>query len=101
MFRDSPLYLSTVQQWGTVSGTPNDLNTWDTTKGYEVRVVATLPINFKNSGLFAVANVLGDAGNVVDEKAECSGLSKSSMNVKIASSRQGNPLEVCYFILGY
>lgn len=92
---------SGIRQWGRVSGTPNDLNTWDTTKGYEVRVVATLPINFKNSGLFAVANVLGDAGNVVDEKAECSGLGKSSMNVKIASSRQGNPLEVCYFILGY
>ena len=105
--QDGPIPLSGLsplvvcRQWGRVSGTPNDRFDWDGSRGYETQVGTTLPISFKNSSLFAVANILTDAENVVDEKAECSSLAQGSMIVKIASSHQGQSLTACYFILGY
>lgn len=95
------LFRGLIIQWGRVSGTPNDRFVWDGSHGYETSVVTTLPISFKNSSLFAVANILTDAENVVDEKAECGSLAQGSMIVKIASSHQGQSLTACYFILGY
>ena len=89
------------KQWGRVSGTPNDYFIWDGTKGYEVQVNTNLPIQFKNSALFAVANILTDAENVVDDKAECCNLGQGTMTLKIASSHQSQSLTACYFILGY
>ena len=89
------------RQWGRVSGTPNDYFIWDGTKGYEVQVNTNLPIQFKNSALFAVANILTDAENVVDEKAECCNLSQGTLTLKIARSHQGQSLTACYFIIGY
>lgn len=89
------------KQWGRVSGTPNDYFIWDGTKGYEVQVNTNLPIQFKNSALFAVANILTDAENVVDEKAECCNLGQGTLTLKIASSHQSQSLTACYFILGY
>lgn len=89
------------KQWGRASGTPNDAFLWDGTKGYEIQVNTRLPIQFKNSVLFAVANILTDAGNVVDEKAECCNLRQGTLTVKIASSHQGISLTACYFIWGY
>jgi len=93
--------LSVSKQWGRVSGTPNDYFIWDGVKGYEVQVNTNLPIQFKNSALFAVANILTDAENVVDEKAECCNLGQGILTVKIASSHQDQTLIACYFILGY
>ena len=90
-----------IIQWGRVSGTPNDYFIWDGTKGYEVKVNTNLPIQFKNSALFAVANILTDAENVVDEKAECCNLGQGTLTLKIASSHQSQSLTACYFILGY
>lgn len=90
-----------IIQWGRASGTPNDVFLWDGTKGYEIQVNTRLPIQFKNSVLFAVANILTDAGNVVDEKAECCNLRQGTLTVKIASSHQGISLTACYFIWGY
>lgn len=95
----SPLVV--CRQWGRVSGEPNDRFDWDGSHGYEAQVNTTLPISFKNSSLFAVANILTDAENVVDEKAECSNLAQGTMTIKIASSHQGQSLTACYFILGY
>ena len=89
------------RQWGRVSGKPNDRFDWDGSHGYEVQVYTTLPVSFKNSSLFAVANILTDAENVVDEKAECSNLAQGTMTVKIASSHQAQSLTACYFIIGY
>lgn len=89
------------RQWGRVSGTPNDYFIWDGTKGYEVQVNTNLPIQFKNSALFAVANILTDAENVVDEKAECCNLGQGTLTLKIASSHQSQSLTACYFIIGY
>lgn len=89
------------RQWGKFSGTPNDGFEYDGTKGYEVQVDVNLPLQFKKSPLFAVANILTDAGNVVDEKAECCNLGQGIMGVKIASSHQGISLTGCYLILGY
>lgn len=100
-----PLYglspSAVSRQWGRVSGTPNDYFIWDGTKGYEVQVNTNLPIQFKNSALFAVANILTDAENVVDEKAECCNLGQGTLTLKIASSHQSQSLTACYFILGY
>jgi hypothetical protein len=90
-----------IIQWGRVSGAPNDRFDWDGSHGYEVQVNTNLPIQFKNSALFAVANILTDAENVVDEKAECCNLSQGTLTLKIASSHQGQSLTACYFILGY
>ena len=90
-----------IIQWGRVSGTPNDYFIWDGTKGYEVQVNTNLPIQFKNSALFAVANILTDAENVVDEKAECCNLGQGTLTLKIASSHQSQSLTACYFIIGY
>jgi hypothetical protein len=89
------------RQWGRVSGAPNDVFIWDGAKGYEVQVNTNLPIQFKSSALFAVANILTDAENVVDEKAECCSLGQGTLTLKIASSHQGQSLTACYFILGY
>lgn len=89
------------KQWGRVSGVPNDRFAWDGSHGYEAQVNTNLPIQFKNSALFAVANILTDAENVVDEKAECCNLSQGTLMLKIASSHQGQSLTACYFILGY
>lgn len=90
-----------VNSGGKFSGTPNDGFEYDGTKGYEVQVDVNLPLQFKKSPLFAVANILTDAGNVVDEKAECCNLGQGIMGVKIASSHQGISLTGCYLILGY
>lgn len=95
------LFGGLIIQWGRVSGTPNARFDWDGSHGYEVQVYTTLPVSFKNSSLFAVANILTDAENVVDEKAECSNLAQGTMTVKIASSHQGQSLTACYFIMGY
>lgn len=95
------LFGGLVIQWGRVSGPPNNRFDWDGSHGYETQVDTTLPISFKNSSLFAVANILTDAENVVDEKAECGSLAQGSMIVKIASSHQGQSLTACYFIIGY
>ena len=95
------LFGGVITQWGRVSGTPNDRFEWNGTKGYEVQVNTNLPIQFKNSALFAVANILTDAENVVDEKAECCNLGQGTLTLKIASSHQGQSLTACYFILGY
>lgn len=89
------------RQWGRVSCGPNDRFAWDGSHGYEAQVNTNLPIQFKNSALFAVANILTDAENVVDEKAECCNLSQGTLTLKIASSHQGQSLTACYFILGY
>lgn len=89
------------RQWGRVSGVPNDRFDWDGSHGYEVQVNTNLPIQFKNSALFAVANILTDADNVVDEKAECCNLSQGTLTLKIASSHQNESLTACYFILGF
>lgn len=95
------LGCSLHKQWGRVSGTPNVYLTWDGARGYEAQVNTNLPIQFKNSALFAVANILTDAGDVVDEKAECCNLRQGTLTLKIASSRQGQSLTACYFIIGY
>ena len=95
------LFSSANRQWGRVSGTPNDYFISDGAKGYEGQVNTNLPIQFKNSALFAVANILTDAENVVDEKAECCNLGQGTLTLKIASSHQGQTLIACYFILGY
>ena len=95
------LFGGLIIQWGRVSGTPNDYFIWDGVKGYEGQVNTNLPIQFKNSALFAVANILTDAENVVDEKAECCNLGQGTLTLKIASSHQGQTLIACYFILGY
>ena len=87
-------------QWGRVSGAPHDRFEWDGAHGYEVQVNTNLPISFKNSSLFAVANILTDADNVVYEKAECSNLAQGTMIIKIASSHQDQSLTACYFIIG-
>lgn len=94
-------YGGLIIQWGRVSGVPYNRFEWDGSHGYEVQVNTTLPISFKNSSLFAVANILTDAENVVDEKAECGSLAQGSMSVKIASSHREQSLTACYFILGY
>lgn len=90
-----------IIQWGRASGTPNDSFSGSGITSYEAQFTVNTPIQFKNSALFAVADVLTDAENVVDEKAECSNLETWRFTLKISSSRKGATLTVCYFILGY
>lgn len=73
---------------------------WNGKEGYESIISVTFPVS-SNRCLVAVANVIGDAGNVVDEKAECIDLKGTGMRIKVSSSHQGDPLDGVYLALCY